>query len=149
YQELGQFEKALEYHYKALDFRLTDPALAMHVPISYNNIGICLENLGRLDEAEKEYRKGIKWSIETENKRQYFDLISNLADILVDKFEYDEAKALCMEILQNESNMTMTPKLQLSAHAVVAQIYLLQKRPQNALHHVKEGLQLVERHPDI
>lgn len=148
YQERGQWDKALEYHYQALELRLANPALAVNVPTSYNNIGICLSHLGRLDDAENEYRKGIRLVREQGNVRQYYDLISNLAVTLTMKGEYDEALALELEILRNESELTLDTKMQLNTHAKVAEIYVQKNQLQKALYHVKQGLALVEQKPE-
>ncbi len=59
YQEMGLYEKALDYHRQALAIRLNNTALLAQAATPYNNIGICLYHLNRFQEAEETYRKGI------------------------------------------------------------------------------------------
>ena len=52
YQELQQFEKAIEFHDKALKIRQKYDR-TKDIAGSYNNLAICHKNLDELEKAEK------------------------------------------------------------------------------------------------
>ena len=149
YQELGQYEKALEYHYKALDYRQKDPALIAQVATSFNNIGICLNHLKKYDDAEKAYRDGISIAQQHNFLRQYYDLATNLANTLMIVGRYDEALKYRFEVKRNEKNLKLPDKFLMNNEGHLAGIYVMLRQPAKAIAHIQNGLQIIEKNPEV
>ncbi len=149
YQEMALYEKALDYHYKALDFRLKDPKLIAQVATSYNNIGICLTHLKRYEEADKAYREGILVAKNHNFLRQYYDLIANLANTLVAMERHPEALKLNLEILHPDKQIVLPEKFLMNIHAATAGVYNQLGQPAKALQHIDAGLKLIQDKPEL
>lgn len=149
YQELGLYEKALEYHQKALDIRLSDPKLLAQVSTSYNNIGICLYHLGRLAEAEEMYRKGIDIARKNQFTRQYYDLLGNLVNTLIAQDRLSEALKVVQEILDPKTKVALPEKFIMNQHAAAAGVLIQLNQPHKALEHIQKALQILEEQPEL
>lgn len=149
YQELSLYEKALDYHYRALDFRLKDMKLISQAATSYNNIGICLTHLKRYEEAEKAYRDGIALTRQHNFLRQYYDLIANLANTLVAMDRTQEALRLNLEILHPEKQIVLPEKFLMNINAAAAGNYVQLRQPDKALQHINAGLKLIQDKPEL
>lgn len=149
YQELGLYEKALEYHEQALEIRLRDPALLAQAATSYNNIGICYYHLNKFNEAEEIYKKGLQLSQQHKFLRQYYDLAGNLANTLVALNRYQEAQRYNLEVLNHDPSIRLPDKFLMNIGAAAAGVYLLMKKPQQALPLLQQGLDLVKQKPEL
>ena len=118
----GQFDGAIEHYQTALN------GLADHVQ-AYNNFGIALANLGRLDEAIVQFRQGLK--IEPED----VGLHSNLANALMPwagtlkRGHYQTALKLRPNHLETQKNLA----------------WLLATCPQASLRNGAEAIELAQR----
>lgn len=149
YQELGLYEKALDYHMQALEIRLADPALLAQAATSYNNIGICYFHLKELLKAEDVYRKGLQLAREHKFSRQYYDLAGNLANTLVAANRFEEAQQYNLEILNHDASIKLPEKFLMNIAAAAAGIYLNLKLPEKALPLIQQGFMLVEQKPEL
>jgi signal transduction histidine kinase len=149
YQELSLYEKALAYHYKALDYRQKDNKLIAQVATSFNNIGICLAHLDKYQEAEKAYRDGIEVTRKHNFLRQYYDLAANLANTLVAMKRYEEALKFNLEILRNDTQLMLPEKFLMNIYGATAGIYVQLAQPRKAIQYIENGLKIIEKNMDV
>ncbi|QOI97444.1 MAG: sensor histidine kinase [Flammeovirgaceae bacterium] len=149
YQELGLYEKALEYHRKALEIRLRDAALLAQAATSYNNIGICLYHLKKYEEAEGIYRTGLALAREHKFLRQYYDLAGNMANTLAALNRYEEAQRFNLEIINHDPSIKLPDKFLMNIRSAAAGIYLNMGKPDAALPLIENGLALISQKPEL
>lgn len=149
YQELALYDKALEYHSKALEIRERDPKLVAQVATSYNNIGICLTHLEKYDQAEGAYRKGIKIARERNFLLQYYTSLDNLANTLVLVNRHDEALNLYLEVLNGEKKIALQDKFLMNVNAHVAGIFIHKHDLKNAGVYLERGFRFEQDKPEI
>lgn len=147
YQEMNLFAKALAYHEKAYSYRLAKNK-KHELPISLNNMGICLERLGKRTQAETTYLEGIKLA-KTENRTEYYKLLENYSGILIDKADYNGAVALLQESLNRPAEMPFPPKTKLSNNSNLANAYINLLQPENAVKYAQTGLAILKEHPEL
>ncbi len=90
YQELSQYEKAIEYHNKSLKIRQKYDMIK-DIARSYNNLAVCHRNLGNLTMAEKSIKLAISFAEKSNQPKQYHKFHDNLGSILNDQGKYNEA----------------------------------------------------------
>ncbi|MCS6974033.1 MAG: sensor histidine kinase [Cyclobacteriaceae bacterium] len=149
YQELGLYDKALEYHREALQIRLSDPALLAQAATSYNNIGICLYHQKKYREAEEIYRKGLQLALERKFLRQYYDLAGNMANTLAAMNRYDEAQRFNLEILNHDPSIKLPDKFLMNINSAAAGVYLNMRKPEKALPLLQKCFALIEQKPEL
>lgn len=148
YQELGLYDKALEFHNQALGLRLSDPSLLAQAATSYNNIGICLYHQKKYHEAEEAYRKGIELTRRHKFLRQYYDLASNLAKTLAALQRHEEAQRFNMEVLHHDSSIYLPDKFLMNVRSAAAGIYLDLGRPDQAFPLLQKCFDLIKQKPE-
>ena len=149
YQEMGLYDKALEYHNKALRIRLSEPSLLAQAATSYNNMGICLYHLKKYQEAEEVYRKGLELARQHKFMRQYYDLAGNMANTLAAMNRYEEAQQFNLEVLHHDPSVKLPDKFLMNISSAAAGIYLNLGKPHAALPLIEKGLNLVKEKPEL
>lgn len=149
YQELGLYDKALEYHREALQIRLSDPALLAQAATSYNNIGICLYHQKKYKDAEETYRKGLQLALERKFLRQYYDLAGNMANTLAAMNRYDEAQRFNLDILNHDPSIKLPDKFLMNISSAAAGVYLNMRKPEKALPLLQKCFALIEQKPEL
>lgn len=148
YQELKQYEKAIEYHNKALATREKYNLLSEQ-SISYANLGICYKSLGDYDLAINTYKKGIALAKEANNLRQYYTLHDNLAGVYQVTGKNELAIANYKKALEAPPSVGKNPKSDLSVYTNIAILYNKIGQPKTALSYTQKGKEILERHPDL
>jgi len=116
YQELNQYNKAIEYHNKALKIRLEDDR-TKDIAGSYNNLAICYQNLNQLIEAEKYINLAIDYAKQADQTKMVFQFHDTLGNILnlQQKFkEAEEAYLVAMQMPEDYKNFNREKFLLLS-----------------------------------
>jgi signal transduction histidine kinase len=116
YQELNQYNKAIEYHNKALKIRLEDDR-TKDIAGSYNNLAICYQNLNQLIEAEKYINLAIDYAKQADQTKMVFQFHETLGNILnlQQKFkEAEEAYLVAMQMPEDYKNFNREKFLLLS-----------------------------------
>ncbi len=149
YQELGLYDKALEFHNQALAIRLRDPSLLAQAATSYNNIGICLYHQKKYAEAEEAYRKGLQLAREHKFLRQYYDLAGNIANTLAAMNRYEEAQRFNLEILNHDPSVKLPDKFLMNISSAAAGIYLNLGKPNLAFPLLQKSFDLIEQKPEL
>ncbi len=149
YQEMGLYEKALEYHRQALEIRLSDPNLLAQAATSYNNIGICYYHLKNYKKAEEVYRKGLALAREHKFLRQYYDLAGNIANTLAAMSRYEEAQQFNFEVLNHDPSVKLPDKYLMNISSAAAGIYLNLGKKDLALPLLQKCFALIEQKPEL
>lgn len=149
YQELGLYEKALEYHRQALEIRLRDQTLLAQAATSYNNIGICYYHLKNYKEAEAVYRNGLALAREHKFLRQYYDLAGNIANTLAAMNRYEEAQQFNLEVLNHDPSVKLPDKFLMNISSAAAGIYLNLGKQDLALPLLQKCFALIEQKPEL
>lgn len=148
YQEQDLYEKALEYHNKALALR-RERKLNRYIPLSLNNIGICYSHIDSLDKAIEAYKEGIDLARKIEDYRVLSDLLNSLSTSYSRKGLYKEALDLQLEILNMQNKFKQPDKIIMDIEAKAAGSYLLIRDYQSAWKHMNKALKILEENPDL
>lgn len=102
YGPQNRYDLALENSLKALELyqQLEGQAAQWQTAVCYNNIGIALKNLDRLDEAEESYQKGLAIAEASDNHRIKFITLNNLAQVKIAQEKYNEALSFAEPALE-------------------------------------------------
>lgn len=106
YQELQQFEKAIEFHDKALKIRL-EYDRTKDMAGSYNNLAICYKNLGQLEKAEKYINLAIDYAKEANQPRlvyQFHDTLGNILNLQGKYKQAEEAYLVALRLPEDYTN---------------------------------------------
>ncbi len=148
YQEQTLYEKALEYHYKALTLRRARK-LNRYIPISLNNIGICCSHLDSIDKAITVYKEGIELARTIDDKRTLLDLYDNLAAAYLIKQAYAAALNLYREIIDGKDKFKIQDKVLMNVEAKTAGCYLLLHDVPKAWVHMNRALDMLQQQPEL
>lgn len=146
YQELKQYDKALEYHKKALKIR-EEINLHSEQAISLANIGVCLHSLSRYEEAVQTYEKAILLAKSANNMRQYYSLFDNLANVYQEMKKYDKAIVNYKKALERPASLGVNPKSDLSTYSNLTAAYTQLNQPENALIYAEKGFEILTNDP--
>ena len=147
YQEMKLYEKALQYHKMAYDFRVKKERLG-ELPSSLNNIGICYNRLGKRDMAEVAYKEGMALA-KQHSPSDYYKIIENFATLQIDKEDYAEAEKLLIEALDRPAEILFAEKAKMMIYAKLANIKVSLNRPEEAVIYGMEGLEILDREPSL
>lgn len=148
YQEQELYEKALEYHYKALAFR-RERKLNRYIPLSLNNVGICYTHLDSVDKSIEIFQEGIVMARKIEDYRVLGDLLSNLASSYTRKGLYKKALELNLELIHSQNKFKQPDKLIMNTEANIAGSYMLLHDYKSAWLHINKALKLLEEQPEL
>jgi len=109
YQELNQFNKAIDFHEKALAIRLKYD-LTKDIAKSYNNLGICHKNLSQLDEAKTYIQKAINYAKAANQPKIYHQFYHNLGNIFKLQKKYKSAEKAYLTALEIPEKYDHTDK---------------------------------------
>lgn len=149
YQEMGFYEKALGYHKKALAIRKANPNLQNVVSHSLNNIGICYRNLQQYPESESVYREAMIVCKKLDNQTQYYECMSNLANLYAEMNLHDKSLRYNLEIFEAPKTVKLRSKFLLNLNSQIASNYIHLKKPAKAVEYAEIALSIVEKEPDL
>jgi signal transduction histidine kinase len=148
FQELRQFDKAIDYHQQALAIR-TELGLINGQAISFANLGACYRHLDQFSIAEQYYLQSIGKADTAKNWRMYYSLHDNLANIYSLTGRYDQAIAAYKKSLERPPQVGENPKSDLSAYINLASLYNKLEQPSAAIEHARRGFDILEQHPQL
>ncbi|HTN47072.1 MAG TPA: sensor histidine kinase [Flavipsychrobacter sp.] len=148
YQEQELYEKALEYHHKALSLR-RQRKINIAIPTSLNNIGICYSHLDSVDKAIATYKEAMEIARKNKNERTLLDIKSNLASAYTMKGMHKESLQLHLEILEAHKTMQMQDKTIMNNEAQTAGNYIMMRDYKKAWIHMNKALKILEEKPDL
>jgi len=143
YQELKLFEKALDYHQKALEIRKKDN-LVKEIVASLNNIAICYENTKHLRLAVKSYLEGMELAVSSNNYIDYYKIMNNLAGTYNTLKEYDKSIALIEKAIKEEKMAFNNPRSSILAYGALAIAYSKSNKPDKAIQVAEKGLVILK-----
>lgn len=148
YQELKQYEKALEIHQKALKIR-EEINLESEQAISQANIGVCYKNLSLFKEAIEAYEKAIALAKSANSMRNYYSFHNNLASVYQEMEKYDQAIAYYKIALERPVSLGENPKSDLSIYSNLTAAYTQLNQPKLALTYADKGFEIIEKDPKL
>lgn len=148
YQDQDLYEKALEYHHKALQMR-RDKKQNRYIPLSLNNIGVCYMHVDQLDKAIETYKEGIALAKKIEDYRTLTDLQNNLATAYTKNGMHKEALALHLEVLNTHQKFKLADKIIMNTEAKAAGNYLQLRNYSAAWQHMNKALKTLEEQPEL
>ncbi|WKZ60453.1 MAG: sensor histidine kinase [Cyclobacteriaceae bacterium] len=148
YQELKQFNTAIDYHKQALELR-EKYSHANDQAISNANLGVCYIGIGNVQEAVAHYTNAIALAKAANNMRMYYSLHDNLGNLYLDQKDYARALPLFLTALSAPEHLGKNPKSDLSALSNLTNIYVQINQPQQALVYAKKGLAILDEHPEL
>src|SRR5690606_33644058 len=116
---------------------------------SYNNIGICYENLGRFGLAMNYFNKGLKVALETNDLTIYYQLKNGIATVKLLEGEHIDALKLFKESLNRPSTVPFSNLDRISTYNNLAHTIILLKEPDSSLYYAKLALQFQDKNLDI
>lgn len=149
YQETGFYEKALGHHKKALTLRNAHPNLLGVVAHSLNNMGICYRNLKKYPESEKAYKEAMAMSKKHDNQIQYYESMSNLANLYSELNRHNESLKLNLAILGESASVQLRNKFKMNVYAMISGNYIHLKRPVEGVRYADMALKILASEPDL
>lgn len=146
YQELKQFEKALENHQKALKIR-EEINLESEQAISLANIGVCYKNLLQYENAIDAYKKAIDLAKSANSMRNYYSFHSNLANVYQEQENFEQAIANYKIALERPASLGANPKSDLTTYSNLTAAYSQLNQPRQALNYAEKGFEILEKKP--
>lgn len=148
YQELKQFNTAINYHKQALELREKHSS-ANDQAISNANLGVCYKGIGNVKEAVVHYTNAIELAKAANNMRMYYSLHDNLGNLYLDTKEYARALPLFLIALSAPDDLGKNPRSDLSVLGNLTSIHVQLNQPQQALVYAKKGLTILDEHPEL
>lgn len=146
YQELKQYEKALNNHKKALKIR-EEINLESEQAISQANIGVCYKNLSRYKESIESFKKAIKLAKSANSMRNYYSYHGNLANVYQEQKNYEQAIANYKIALERPASLGANPKSDLTTYSNLTAAYTQINQPRQALNYAEKGFEILEKNP--
>lgn len=144
HEELGMWNRAMEFYHKALklaeEYNL-DASKAM----IYNNIGAIYYNRSELDKAEKYVLKALAINKKTKAIKELFNNYNNLGGIYLQRNKQDKALDYALkaiQLLDSEKNAYLYYFMQSN----IASLYLLKKDYALALSYLRNAMQHQEEY---
>ncbi|MCR9182062.1 MAG: sensor histidine kinase [Flavobacteriaceae bacterium] len=148
YQELKQYEKALEIHQKALKIR-EEINLESEQAISLANMGVCFKSLSRFKESIQSYERAIALAKSANSMRHYYSFHNNLANVYQEMENYEQAISNYKIALERPASLGANPKSDLSIYSNLTAAYTQLNQPQLALSYAEKGFEIIEKHPKL
>ncbi|WP_339610244.1 sensor histidine kinase [uncultured Planktosalinus sp.] len=148
YQELKQYEKALEIHQKALKIR-EEINLESEQAISLANMGVCFKSLSRFKESIQSYQRAITLAKSANSMRYYYSFHGNLANVYFEMEEYEQAIANYKIALQRPVSLGENPKSDLSIYSNLTAAHTKLNQPKIALSYAEKGFEIIEKTPKL
>jgi signal transduction histidine kinase/Flp pilus assembly protein TadD len=148
YQELKQYEKAIEHHKKALKIR-EDLNLDSEQATSLSNLGVCYKSLYQYDKSIKAYERAIALSEKSKNTRNYYAFFDNLASVYYEMENYEKAIEFYKKALERPEIIGENPKSDLSTYGNLTAAFVALNQPIEALFYATKGFQVLEKNPQL
>jgi tetratricopeptide (TPR) repeat protein len=101
FQELSQYDKAIEYHTNAMKIR-ENLNLPNDIAISFANLGVCYFKKKQFEKSLDFYQSALSLTEKTNNQRMYYSLHDNIATVYLETGEFEKA------IKINQMNNTLS-----------------------------------------
>ena len=141
----GEYKSGLEENFIALEIWKSKGDQEEQSKI-YNNIGICYERLHEYDNAINFYQKGLDL-ISLDNKKSRAIFMNNIAIILINNKQFDEAEKLLSDAKQN-ANAIDDQLLLLDISGSLSEIYFSQKQYNKGILLSKEIIEISKQRGD-
>jgi len=148
YQELRQYEKAIDNHKQALAIR-EKLNLETALAISNANLGVCYKNLNDYETSIFHYNRGIVYAKSANNLRLYHAFHDNLANVYLELEDYPKAIELLKKSLDRPETIGAMPKSDLSAYSNLVAAYKTINQPRQALNYAQKGFDILEKDPSL
>lgn len=145
YQEMDLFEKAIEYHLKALEIREETQNFATQMA-SYNNLGVCYKELNNFNKSRESFQKSISLSNQSHDKMVYYIAVEGLASVEYAAKNYNKALNLYLQSLNRPAEIPINSKSKVHLFSSLAQVYVKLKQPQKAIEFGENCLAEHEKH---
>lgn len=155
-QHIGNFDKAFEYGYKALEINLKIFGTHPKTSISYNNLAILYRKTGNIENAILFYQNAMKIneSVYGKNHLETATSYSNISVAYCDKKDYNTALEYCNKAINVRENILGSEHyLTAFSYNNIAIAYYGKKCLKNAIKYFKKALDVYEiklgkKHPD-
>ncbi len=148
YQEMHLFDKAVDYHNKALQIRIDKKKVQGQIA-SYNNLGICYKELSKNNEAKQAFEKAISIAKSIDDKIEYYNAIQGLASVESLLGNNQKALHLYLESLNRPAEVPMNAKSKITLYTSLAEVYVKLRQPQKALEYGNLGLDEIKNSNEI
>ena len=143
YDEMGNYDKALEYYKKGLQIN-TEINNAKGISSCLNNIGVVYEEKGEFELALDFYNRSLVLSRELGNNEKVAATLLNIGIVYLDLGDYTKALEnhfQALSIFEKNSNLYETANISNS----IADIYLEKNEPDNAYPYILNGLNTAQK----
>lgn len=141
YTELEEFESAIDYHHRALDYLEKVENKDNNLVISFNNIGLVYQKQGNHSRAIDYFNKALSKSIKTRNIGMYARLIDNIAYSKFKNGDTINIKASFLKALQLRDSIKNKAGVVMSK-IHLAEYYATKKDTTTALTYAQQAYQL-------
>jgi signal transduction histidine kinase/Flp pilus assembly protein TadD len=132
YQELEQFEKAIDFHKEALEIRIKYD-LTKNIAQSYNNLAICTKEIGDLDTAETYINLALDFAKKSNQPQMVYGFYDNLGNILNLQGKYNEAINAYLKALETPEEYSKDISQKFIAYSNLISAYNRTKQYKKAL----------------
>ena len=144
YQELDQFNKAIDFHEKALAIR-SKYDLTKDIAKSYNNLGICHKNLSQLDKAKTYIQQAINYAKAADQPKIYLQFYHNLGNIFKLQKNYRSAENAYLTALEPAENYDHTDKEKFLVYSDLIDLYNQTDQLDKARSVIENAERLIDR----
>jgi signal transduction histidine kinase/tetratricopeptide (TPR) repeat protein len=145
YQELSQYDKAIEYHNSTMKIR-ESLNLPNDIAISFANLGVCFFKKKQYEKSLDYYKSAVSLVEKTNNQRMYYSLHDNIASVYIETGEFEKAIKYLEKSLENKDT---NPKSYLSSYTNLSSLHNQLNQTQKAVFYAQKGLELLEKHPNL
>lgn len=140
YTRLGDYEMALKLQLSTLGYLINTKAAPDEIAAMYSSIAISYRSMGKLENAEKSIRNGLK--LAKPNTHSFFVLNNTLASVLIDKGNYKAGAKLAEDDIAKLSRPDANNAYPLMGAYSTAGLALLKlNNPQKAEAYLNKALQ--------
>lgn len=147
YQIMKQFDKAIEFHDRAISLRTKDNDIS-GVAISLNNLGICYKGLERYNEAITTFLKCIENAKKSDNLNTLYKAYENLGNTYYLKKDYIKAINYYKLCIKRDEDFPISSKEKMVLYENFSRTLIAQKKYKEALWYAKEAKEILDNNKD-